>query len=156
MRLTAIAFFLSSILFVMSCSSTNPVSFTGDLPSGAIVTFTDSAAHPGYTYTGNYGFGGDGNWSIGTELPVAQYAMTSAVINGKIFVIGGFNGSQNNNQIYDPATNTWSAGAPLPVAQWQMTSAAVNGKIYVIGGKNGNMNNNQIYDPLNNSWTTGA
>jgi N-acetylneuraminic acid mutarotase len=67
-------------------------------------------------------------------------------------VIGGFNGSHNNNQIYDPAGNSWSTGAVLPVGQYFMTSAVVNGKIYVIGGFNGSQNENQIYLPTLNLY----
>ena len=126
------------------------------LPSGAIVTFGDSGTHPGYSFTGFTGsipVGGN-TWSTGAVLPVGQESMTSAVVNGKIYVIGGPYG--NNNQIYDPVTNAWSTGTALPVAQFGMTSAVVNGKIYVIGGNEGSSNNNQIYDPVANSWSIGA
>src|ERR1019366_175343 len=81
-------------------------------------------------------------WSTGAALPVAQYNMTSAVVKGKIYVIGGFNGGNNGNQIYDPVASTWSTGAALPVGQFGLTSAVVNGKIFVIGGQEGNNNNN--------------
>ncbi len=83
--------------------------------------------------------------------------MTSALVNGKIYVIGGQFPPFNQNQIYDPVANTWSTGAVLPIPQYAMTSAVVNGKIYVIGGNHeGSHDNNQIYDPGTDSWSTGA
>ncbi len=125
------------------------------LPSGAIVLFGDNGTHAGYSLIANTSAGGD-TWSTGAVLPFPQYSMASAVVNGKIYVIGGQAGSQNYNQIYDPVANTWSTGMALPVGQYGMTSAVVNGKIYVIGGGNGSENNNQIYDAVANTWSTGA
>ncbi len=128
------------------------------VPSGAIVTFGDSGVHSGYSFTGFTGsipVGGD-SWSTGTASPAAQSDMISAVVNGKIYVIGGDAGITTNNKIYDPVTDSWSTGAALPVGQYMMAGAVVNGKIYVIGGLGGSQNNNQIYDPVTNTWSTGA
>jgi N-acetylneuraminic acid mutarotase len=132
------------------------VAGNGSLPSGAIVAFPNNSARAGYTYTGAEQIIPGGAWSNGTAMPVGQGTATSAVVNGLIYVIGGFYGSQNNNQIYNPVANTWSTGAVLPVAQNAPVSAVVNGLIYVIGGTNGSQNNNQIYNPVTNTWTTGA
>ncbi len=126
------------------------------LPSGAIVGFADNGTHAGFTDWGFSQTFGTNLWTTGLALPFGQNVMTSAVVGGKIYVIGGENGTFNNNQIYDPVANTWSTGAALPVGQWSMTSAVVGGKIYVIGGANGTFNNNQIYDPASDSWTTGV
>ncbi len=132
------------------------VAGNSSLPSGAIVAFPNNSAHAGYTYTGTELIAGGGAWSAGTAMPVGQTTAGCAVVNGLIYVIGGFYGSQNNNQIYNPSANTWSTGAVLPVAQNSPVSAAVNGLIYVIGGTNGSQNNNQIYNPIANTWTTGV
>lgn len=126
------------------------------LPSGAVVIFTDSGSHPGYTYTGSHVTVATESWSKGAVMPVGQYIMTSSVVNGKIYVIGGALGNKNDNQIYDPSTNTWTTGAELPVVKSSMTASLVNGKIYIMGGFGGLDNENQIYDPATNRWTTGA
>ncbi len=139
---------------VLSSNAAGVLSWQTGLPSGAVIAFGDNGAHAGYTATGYTSIAGV-IWSAGVSLPVGQGEMVSEVVNGKIYVIGGGYGSQNNNQIYDPATNTWSVGAALPVPQYGMVSAVVNGKIYVIGGWNGGHNNNQIYDPGTDSWSTG-
>ncbi len=90
-----------------------------------------------------------------SPLPVGQSLATSAVVNGMIYVIGGFIYS-DTSLIYDPATNSWSTGASLPIGKSGAVSAVVNGKIYVMGGQGGNENENQIYDPVTNTWSTGA
>jgi len=144
----------SSGQVLTSNGSSAPTWQTG-LPVGAVVLFADNGAHTGFSILNGIAVGSD-NWSTGTSLPSGQGEMVSGVVNGKIYVIGGGDGSQNNNQIYDPSTDTWTTGAALPVAQFAMTSAVVNGKIYVIGGWNGSHNNNQIYDPVANTWSTGA
>ncbi len=91
---------------------------------------------------------GGETWSTGAVLPDGQEGMTSAVVNGKIYVMGGDAGNPSDNQIYDPGTNNWSKGASLPFEEDDMTSAVFEGKIYVFGGNfGGNYQKNQIYDP---------
>jgi N-acetylneuraminic acid mutarotase len=42
----------------------------------------------------------------------------TGVINGKLYVAGGFNGLHPvaNLDVYDPATNSWTTLAPIPTA----------------------------------------
>jgi DNA-binding transcriptional ArsR family regulator len=98
-------------------------------------------------------------WSTKTPIPTPVSAYASAVVDGKIYVIGGLapNGTSrmrvNLNQIYDPATDTWSLGTPLPNTQSSISAGATIGvmapkRIYVVGD-----GLNQVYDPANDSWT---
>jgi N-acetylneuraminic acid mutarotase len=87
-----------------------------------------------------------------------QEILTSSVVNGIIYVIGGYNGAVlSTNEAYDPATNTWTTKASMPTARDALTSSVVNGIIYVIGGYNGAyLSTNEAYDPATNTWTTKA
>ena len=95
-------------------------------------------------------------------------ALTSAVVNGKIYVMGGLSAIVNSEltpswalnrlEIFDPSTNSWSS--PITkgecIARKGMTSAVLNGKIYVLGGMVGGiiLNTMEVFDPATNSWNT--
>ena len=98
-------------------------------------------------------------WTSGTPLPVPVQFTQTGVINGLIYVVGGFNsnGIVGNNQIYNPATNTWSSGAPMPDPTGYGTSAVVKNILYVIGGTSQSANQETgavwAYDPTTDTWT---
>jgi N-acetylneuraminic acid mutarotase len=103
-------------------------------------------------------------WVTKASLPLATNHVAGAVVDGKIYSIGG---QQNQDsaaiqraevQMYDPATNTWTARAPLPLARSHITSATLirNGQIIVLGGLGpGNRVINRVdsYNPVTNTWT---
>jgi N-acetylneuraminic acid mutarotase len=76
------------------------------------------------------------------------YSSAAPTINGKIFLIGGGEGNEENHwpskkvDIYDTTTNTWHIVPSLPLPLDDHLSLVLDGKIYVIGGCNG-------YDYLN-------
>ncbi len=92
-----------------------------------------------------------------------RYASTSAVVDGKIYVMGGGNDSDyivNTFEVFDPQTNTWSTpitkGTSAP--RNGATSVVANGKIYLIGGyadTNGIFPYAMdVFDPSTNTWST--
>ena len=63
--------------------------------------------------------------------------MSSAVIDGKFYAIGGSDGSTqlDSMEIYDPATNSWTQGPSLPRKSTSACSVEWNGKIlYLVEG----------------------
>ena len=98
------------------------------------------------------------DWTTNSRnLPTVRKGITSAVVNGKIYVIGGYDGAfLKTVEEYDPVTDIWTTKAPMNYARAYLTSSVVNGKIYAIGGYNGTNNLNIVeeYDPATNSWTT--
>jgi len=91
------------------------------------------------------------------HYPADSYA--SAVVYGKIYVIGGFEGLYHGvpvgyAQIYDPVTDSWSLGASLPeivrdAAAGVTTGALALKRIYVVGGQEMRaFNYTQVYDIL--------
>lgn len=84
----------------------------------------------------------------------------TATNEGKVYVIGGYNGSVgpylSRLDVYNPATDTWTRLADLPYARGALEAVALNGKIYAIGGfAGGPINRVDIYDPVLNTWTPG-
>ena len=108
-------------------------------PSG-FCFFGDTETPPvGYTHTGSFFISDkDGIWVRKASMPTARTSLSVAAVNGKIYAIGGNDGSYLAvNEEYDPAANTWSARADMPTARHGLAAAAVNGKIYAIGGYGG-------------------
>jgi N-acetylneuraminic acid mutarotase len=94
-------------------------------------------------------------------MPTARGEFGTAVVNGKIYAIGGVN--QNNQPLntveeYNPLTSQWTSKMAMPTARSGFAIAVYDNKIYVIGGSVGNgfVGNNEVYDPAANTWTTKA
>ena len=98
----------------------------------------------------------DTAWTSMANMPTARAGLGVAVVNGKIYAIGGTDGSSslNTNEQYNPSTNQWTSETPMPTARSDFAIAVFNNQIYVIGGTIGNgfVGNNEAYDPATNSW----
>jgi len=111
------------------------------------------------------------SWTTRTPNPLAAFDFASAVVDNRIYVIGGFEGSgsvSRRNQIYDPENDSWSSGASLSQnvvygAAGATTGAMAPKRVYVFGatGQLGIVPIpppfvNQVYDPANGNWTIGV
>ncbi len=136
------------------------ISGGGGVASGFYILGDSKISPPGYTYTGNY-VRTQAAWSEKTPMPTARGSLTAAVVNGRIYAIGGYSEAEYTavNEEYDPATNTWAIKAPMPTARSSLAAAGVNGKIYAIGGYEGfgsHLDKNEEYDPVTNTWAIKA
>ncbi len=108
-------------------------------------------------------------WQIVSELPTQRTGFATAVVDGKIYLIGG-TPFQNRRgpyglptvEVYDPKNNSWERVADMPTPRTSAETAVVNGTIYVCGGYNGIDNRLvnlkfldivEAYDPQNDTWT---
>ena len=101
----------------------------------------------------------ENSWTTKQPMPTARIGLGVAVVNGKIYAIGGSNlyTWYNTNEEYDPATNTWTTKKPMPTARSDFGIAVYQNKIYVIGGETGFSDYtwaNEVYDPLTDTWET--
>jgi len=93
----------------------------------------------------------ENTWETMAPMPTARQGPGLAVVNGKIYAIGGYNGSiLNTNEMYDPATNTWITKKSMPTLR-SFATAVFHNKIYCIGGADGL---NEVYDPATDTWET--
>jgi N-acetylneuraminic acid mutarotase len=103
-------------------------------------------------------------WSAAAPLATRRNAAAAAVVDGKLYVIGGrapgIRASDQTSlasvEVYDPATNTWRAGPDLPQARSGAAAVALGGKVYVLGGEStpgGVRNTVSRLDPATGSWT---
>jgi N-acetylneuraminic acid mutarotase len=130
---------------------------------GKIYAIGGSPGLPGVAWVEEYDPGTD-TWTWKTDMPTARSAAPSSVVNGKIYVIGGFtrfNGvSLSTVEQYDPATDTWTTKANMPTARGDLSSSVVDGKIYAIGGSRTfvgtPLTTVEQYDPATDTWTPKA
>ncbi len=126
------------------------------IPSGYCILSSTSAAPTGFTYTGDVLNLGGNSWVSKAALPTARSSCQGAVVNGKLYVIGGDNG-KTINEAYNPGTNTWASLAAMPTARRTSAIGVVGNKIYMIGGFTGGptfLDTNEEYDTLTNTWAT--
>ena len=70
-------------------------------------------------------------------MPTGRAFLSTSVVKGKIYAIGGDNSENLTTSIaemYAPVTDAWSRKADMPTARWGLATSVVNEKIYAIGG----------------------
>ncbi len=78
-----------------------------------------------------------GSWQTLAPMPSMRQEVSTAVLGGKVYVIGGFfsNGASSNLvEVYDPEANTWTAAATLPIENNHNAAATVDNRIFAFGG----------------------
>ena len=110
-------------------------------------------------------------WRRVADMPTPRTIARAAVVDGVIYVFGGFNSKdrffQNwklpvHVEAYNPQTDTWTRKRNMPVSRINFDLAAVGGRVYLIGGTTGfgeeheqRMDRLDIYDPETNRWSKG-
>lgn len=119
-------------------------------------------------------------WRVISELPTQRAEFATAVVEGKIYLIGGTlfeheRGVRRENEpgiwrgpfgmslveVYDPQTNTWERLTDMPTVRSGAKAAVVAGRIYVLSGRVGKDNRAvnlkvlkvvEMYDPETDTW----
>lgn len=104
-------------------------------------------------------------WTSGADLITARNAAGAAVIDDRLYVVGGRSpGIRANDQqslasveVYTAAANRWSAGVALPAARASLAVVALGGKLYALGGEttSGTVSDAVArFDPATQAWST--
>jgi len=91
-----------------------------------------------------YDIAGD-TWSTSAPMPTARSGIGAAVIDGKIYVIGGegwvdessgamHTGVVHTNEAYDPKSDRWLEETPMPIARHGFAKGVIDGKLYAVSG----------------------
>ena len=108
-------------------------------------------------------------WRVISELPTHRRYFSTAVVEGKIYLIGGTLFANDRDgpfgmslvEAYDPQTNTWQRLADMPTVRTGTRAAVVAGKIYVLAGKVSKDDQAvnfktlkvvEMYDPQTDTW----
>jgi hypothetical protein len=121
-------------------------------------------------------------WTTKAPMQQARGGLGVAVVNDKIYAIGGSNASAlypptlkggfvGTNEEYDPAIDTWTFKTPMPTPRSDFAIIVYQNKIYCIGGVIGLhlapwkdsvlevptytlSSINEVYDPATDTWET--
>ncbi len=109
---------------------------------------------------------GAASWTQKSDMPTPRWNHSAAVVDGKIYVIGGLTSETSflngkglaTVEEYDPTTDTWTRKADIPTARGYLAklSPVVDGKIYIIGGANPAIARVDVYNPISDMWSRGA
>mgnify|MGYP003575201811 CR=1 FL=1 len=109
-------------------------------------------------------------WSTKAPMPTARQHLQTAVIDGKLFALGGRilgNGVQsedldeatsnfNRNEMYDPQNDSWTVRQPMLTKRSGFAAAASSdGNVYVFGGEGVGkvLDSVEKYNPKLDKWT---
>ncbi|MBN2700986.1 MAG: hypothetical protein JXR29_06000 [Methylothermaceae bacterium] len=98
-------------------------------------------------------------WIRRRSMPTPRGALAVALLDGKIFAIGGYDGEASLPvvEIYDPASDTWQSGPSLSQPRDHLAAASLDGQVYAIGGRVNldyklNLGVAEVYDPAIRRW----
>jgi len=126
--------------------------------------FTPQVRKLGYSSVIEYDAMTD-TWTMKANMPTARSWLSSSVVNGKIYAIGGtlaYNDTPISTvEAYDPVSNTWTRKADMPTPRVCLSTSVVNGKIYAFGGTPSQpwyrgLFAVEEYNPATNTWTKKA
>jgi glucose/arabinose dehydrogenase len=99
-------------------------------------------------------------WTQLPDMPRARDHFQAAVVDGRMYAIGGRQGDRLSpfgyNDAYDFATGTWTTGlAELPTPRGGYASAVLQGYILIVGGEGADLAYSTVeaYDPASDTWT---
>lgn len=104
------------------------------------------------------------SWTSAAPLATARNAAGAAVIDGRLFVVGGRSpGIRANDQqslasleIYTPMADQWVTAAPMSTARGSLAVLALGGRLYALGGEStrGTVSDAvERYDPVTQTWS---
>ena len=104
-------------------------------------------------------------WSSRPDLPMGLHHAGAAVLDGALYVVGGFTVSDDtlwnpSDRVFrfNPADETWTERAPLPTARGGLAVTTLRGKLYAVSGYDGRRNPAavEVYDPALDQWAAVA
>ena len=93
-------------------------------------------------------------WRALTDMPRPRSELDAGVIDGWIYVAGGF-GGLTEVDCFHPATGTWATASDLPLGIHHPGVTALDGQLYVAGGytEDGDATDTLwAYDPRTEAW----
>ncbi|MBU4536939.1 hypothetical protein KJ603_02795, partial [Patescibacteria group bacterium] len=110
--------------------------------------------------------GAIGSWTQTRSMPAARYGHAAAVLNGRLYIVGGYDGSAPRAEVWSAAVSSygalgdWVAEAALPQAVYAHAFAVGDNAIYVAGGYNAGARDNVWYTGVNSDgsltgWAAG-
>eukprot|EP01062_Namystynia_karyoxenos_P050615 TRINITY_DN3940_c0_g2_i1.p1 TRINITY_DN3940_c0_g2~~TRINITY_DN3940_c0_g2_i1.p1 ORF type:complete len:496 (+),score=160.55 TRINITY_DN3940_c0_g2_i1:83-1570(+) len=97
------------------------------------------------------------SWATSCSMSVERYHCGTALVDRKIYVVGGRNATQrlSSAEVYDPAVNEWRDLPPMRSVRSAPACAVHRGYLYVFGGFDGETEFSSVerFSPHLNQWT---
>jgi len=110
------------------------------------------------------------SWATKEPMPTARSRFGIAVVENKIYAIGGVgvnptqHGVLATNEVYDPATDSWDTKEPMSSPRCDFAVAVYDNKIYTFGGRinpteygynlGDYLGVTEVYNPKTDTWET--
>jgi len=92
----------------------------------------------------------DDRWTHLSEMPGRRCRCGVAVVRGRVYAVGGFNGSLRVRTVdmFDPAADSWSSIASMEARRSTLGVAVMNDQIFAVGGFDGScgLNTAEVLD----------
>jgi hypothetical protein len=177
--ISKVEFYVDDVLLPDGTDTSAPYSCTWDTSTVQVTAHTIKViAYDNLNYTAEVSR--QVNVWCGVEkspMPTQRYYFSSHVVDGKIYVVGGYNpdagnaadagGSGVDNpdavpvfdvvEVYDPVTDAWTSVSPIPNSgRAAHAGCVIDGKIYIFGGDEGYnwVPYVEEYDPVTDTWTS--
>lgn len=97
-------------------------------------------------------------WRTGTDYPTNVIGAGFGVLNGELYIAGGWTGSTRLNTAYkrDKDTGLWQSIANVPIFISDCASVVFEGELWILGGFEtgpGDTNKVYSYNPVSDTWT---
>jgi len=96
-------------------------------------------------------------WSLVAPMTKARTRMGVAVLDNKMYAMGGTTGGMTLNSVecYDPVQNKWTNVTPMRVHRSGVGAAVLGGRIFAVGGDDGvaHLISEECYDAQLNEWS---
>jgi N-acetylneuraminic acid mutarotase len=76
-------------------------------------------------------------WVSKGSMPTARWGAAAGVLNGKLYVAGGYGADPSalsKLEFYNPTSSAWGTRVNMPTGRGAAAGAVVNGVLYVLGG----------------------
>jgi N-acetylneuraminic acid mutarotase len=105
----------------------------------------------------------DLQWKKGANSPFARVESPTAVVDGKIYLFGGFTddlGASNELDVYDPANDSWTRKKDMPTRLTHLNPAIDGKTVWIAGGFRGKHPGPASaevwkYDVVSDGWAAG-
>lgn len=97
-------------------------------------------------------------WTTGASSPAALAGSGSAVLDGKLYAVGGCTANacgSDSVTVYDPSDDSWATAASYPEDVAWESCGAISGLLYCSGGVTDDteLKSAYVYDPAADSWS---
>jgi N-acetylneuraminic acid mutarotase len=93
-------------------------------------------------------------WRTGPALPLALNHLAAAVLEGQIYLAGGYRGDTPSGAVFALTAGRWERRASLHYPRGALGLVALDGRLYAVGGRGAQdeVGPAEAYDPGANAW----